>query len=75
MDWHFIAGKIMIDEKAKALVDHQFFHQWCTGAHGHGADHLTARRFGIENAAGVADSSIRRIRVSPVKPLTATSTK
>ena len=45
------AGEIVIDEKADPLVDHQFLHQRGADAHGHRADDLAARRFGIEDTS------------------------
>ena len=55
MDRHFVAGEVVIDEEAAALVDREFLHQRRADAHGHRADHLAARRLRIEDAAGGAD--------------------
>ena len=54
MDRDFVAGEVVIDEEAEALVDGKFFHQRGAGAHRHRADDLAARRFGVEYAAGGA---------------------
>jgi hypothetical protein len=43
MHRHFVAGEVVIDEKATVFVDHEFFHKRGADAHGHGADHLAAR--------------------------------
>jgi hypothetical protein len=55
MDRHLVGSKVVVDEEAVALVDHQILHQGRARAHGHGADHLAARRFRVEDAAGRAD--------------------
>src|SRR3546814_19823285 len=52
MDRHLIARKVMVDEIPKALVDDRFFHKRGAHAHGHSADDLASRGFGIENTAG-----------------------
>src|SRR3546814_17082773 len=52
MDRHLIARKVMVDEIPKALVDDRFFHKRGAHAHGHSADDLAPRGFGIENTAG-----------------------
>src|ERR1700753_612558 len=52
---HFVTGEIMIYEQAMAFVDGESFHQRCANAHGHRADHLTTRRFWIENPTSGAD--------------------
>jgi hypothetical protein len=41
--------------KKPPLVHRQFLHQRPADAHGHGADHLAARRLGVEDAPGGAD--------------------
>ena len=51
MDRHFVAGEIVVDEKAPVFVDDKFFHQRGPDTHRHGADHLAACRFRIEDAA------------------------
>ena len=51
-----VTGKVVVDEKAAALVDHQTFCQRSANAHRHRSDHLTARRLRVEDATGCADS-------------------
>jgi hypothetical protein len=43
----------VVHEEPDAFVDHQVFHECGADAHGHGADHLAARGFGIQDTAGV----------------------
>src|ERR1700722_545510 len=54
MDRHFVTGKIVIDEEAVALVDHELLHERRAHPHGHRADHLAARGLRIEDATGGA---------------------
>src|SRR3546814_3522505 len=42
----------MVDEIPKALGDDRFFHKRGAHAHGHSADDLASRGYGIENTAG-----------------------
>ena len=44
MDRHLVAGEVVVDEEAEALVDRELLHQRRADAHGHRADHLAARR-------------------------------
>ena len=75
MDRHLVAGEIMVDEEAEALVDRELFHQRRAGAHRHRADHLTARRLRVRIRPAAQTASMRRMRVSPVAASTPTSTK
>jgi hypothetical protein len=51
MHRHLVAGQVVVDEEADALVDHQVFHQRRADAHRHRADHLAARRLRVQDAA------------------------
>ena len=55
MDRHFITGEIVVHEVAESLVDDELLHERRAYAHRHGADHLAARRLGIEDATRGAD--------------------
>ena len=55
MNRYFVAGEIVIDEEADALVDDELLHQRGANSHGHRADHLATCRFWIEDAARGAD--------------------
>nr|GEU28231.1 hypothetical protein [Tanacetum cinerariifolium] len=69
MHRHFVAGQVVVDEKARAPVHHQVFHQRRARAHGHGADDLAARGHRVDDAAGrahgqhAADADLARVGV------------
>ncbi len=55
VDRHLVAGQVVVDEEAEALVDREFLHQRGADAHRHRADDLAARRLRVQDAARGAD--------------------
>ena len=55
VDRDLVAGEVVIDEEADALVHRELLHQRPADAHRHGADHLAAGGLGIEDAPRRAD--------------------
>ena len=51
VDGHLVAGQVVVDEEPEPLVDHHLLHQRGANSHGDAADHLTARRLRVEDAA------------------------
>ena len=56
MNWHLVASKVVIDEKAVSLIDEMFFGEGSTYTHDHGANDLASRRFWVQNASSAAYS-------------------
>ena len=54
MHRHFVPRQIVVDEEAHPMVHGQFLHQRRPHAHRHCANHLAARRLGVQDAARCA---------------------
>ena len=55
MNRDLVAGKVMIDKEAAALVHGELLHQRGAHAHRHRPDDLAASRLRIQDASGRAD--------------------